>query len=58
MSPDGRLVAEVESVLVTYDYGASRPMPVPDEWRRVIGEFEGTAFAPSGVETTATPAAR
>jgi acyl-CoA thioester hydrolase len=55
---DGRLVAEVESVLVTYDYGASRPMPVPDEWRRRIGEFEGTAFAPSDAERTATPAAR
>ena len=40
-SPDGRLVGEVQSVLVTYDYAASRPMPVPDGWRRLLGEHEG-----------------
>jgi acyl-CoA thioester hydrolase len=36
-----RLVGEAQSVLVTYDYTIARPMPVPDEWRRLIGEYEG-----------------
>jgi acyl-CoA thioester hydrolase len=38
---DERLVGEVESVLVTYDYAATRPMPVPNEWRRLMAEHEG-----------------
>ena len=38
---DERLVGEVESVLVTYDYAKSKPMPVPDEWRRLMAEHEG-----------------
>jgi len=38
---DHRLVGEAQSVLVTYDYAIARPMPVPDEWRRRIGEHEG-----------------
>jgi acyl-CoA thioesterase FadM len=38
---DGRLVGEAHSVLVTYDYSAARPMPVPDEWRRRIAQHEG-----------------
>jgi len=38
---DQRLVAEVETVLVTYDYGAGRPIPVPDEWRQKMGAYEG-----------------
>lgn len=42
---DERLVAEVDSVLVTYDYEASRPMPVPEAWRARIGAHEGTSFA-------------
>ncbi len=42
--PDGRLVGDVRSVLVTYDYEAARPIPVPDEWRRRFGEHEGTSF--------------
>ena len=36
-----RLAGEAQSVLVTYDYAIARPMPVPDEWRRRIGEYEG-----------------
>jgi acyl-CoA thioester hydrolase len=40
----GRLVGDVHTVLVTYDYAAARPMPVPDEWRRRIGDHEGTTF--------------
>jgi acyl-CoA thioester hydrolase len=38
---DHRLVCEAHSVLVTYDYAIARPMPVPDEWRQRIGEYEG-----------------
>jgi acyl-CoA thioesterase FadM len=38
---DHRLVCEAQSVLVTYDYAIARPMPVPDEWRRRIGAYEG-----------------
>lgn len=42
--PEGRLVADVQTVLVTYDYGAARPMPVPDEWRRRFGAHEARTF--------------
>ena len=42
--PDGRLVGDVQTVLVTYDYESARPFPVPDEWRRHIAEHEGTTF--------------
>lgn len=42
--PDGRVVAEVDSVLVTYDYALARPMPVPDAWRTRFGEHEGHSF--------------
>ena len=42
--PGGRLVGDVQTVLVTYDYAAARPMPVPDEWRRRLGEHEGISF--------------
>jgi acyl-CoA thioester hydrolase len=41
---DERLVGDVQSVLVTYDYDSARPMPVPDDWRRRIGEHEGRSF--------------
>jgi acyl-CoA thioester hydrolase len=41
---DGRLVGDAHTVLVTYDYAAARPMPVPDEWRRLIADHEGTTF--------------
>lgn len=41
---DGRLVGDVDSVLVTYDYAAARPMPVPDEWRAKMGAHEGRTF--------------
>lgn len=39
--PEDRLVAEVQTVLVTYDYGTSRPVPVPDAWRARFADFEG-----------------
>lgn len=41
---DDRLVGEVQSVLVTYDYAAASPMPVPDEWRRRFADHEGRTF--------------
>jgi acyl-CoA thioester hydrolase len=44
-SPDDRVVGDVQSVLVTYDYSAARPMPVPEDWRERIGAHEQTPFA-------------
>lgn len=41
---DARLVADVHTVLVTYDYAAARPMPVPDEWRRRFADHEQQTF--------------
>ena len=38
---DRRLVGEAQSVLVTYDYAVARPMPVPDDWRTKIAQYEG-----------------
>lgn len=40
----GRLIAEGKSVQVAYDYEANRPVPLPDELRRAIVEFEGTSL--------------
>jgi acyl-CoA thioester hydrolase len=51
-APDGRIVGDVQSVLVTYDYAAARPMPVPEDWRERIGAHENRTFA-----TDAPPAA-
>jgi acyl-CoA thioester hydrolase len=36
-----RLVAVADSTLVSYDYADERPIPVPDEWRTAMREFEG-----------------
>ena len=55
-TPDDRVVGEVHSVLVTYDYAAARPMPVPDGWRERIGRFEDRAFVTDAPEA-ATAAA-
>ncbi len=41
---DARLVGDVQTVLVTYDYVAARPMPVPDDWRRLLGAHEHASF--------------
>ena len=41
---DRRLVGDVQTVLVTYDYETARPVPVPDEWRRKIGHHEQRTF--------------
>ncbi|MGQ0608944.1 MAG: acyl-CoA thioesterase [Chloroflexota bacterium] len=42
--PDGRLAGDVQTVLVTYDYASARPIPVPDDWRRRLGEHERQTF--------------
>jgi acyl-CoA thioesterase FadM len=36
-----RLVAVSDSTLVSYDYQAERPIPVPEDWRTAIAAFEG-----------------
>ncbi len=40
-TPDDRLVAEAETVLVAYDYAAEGPMRVPDPWRDAFAAWEG-----------------
>jgi acyl-CoA thioester hydrolase len=42
--PEGRLAGDVQTVLVTYDYAEARPMPVPDDWRRRLAEYEGRSL--------------
>lgn len=42
--PEARLVGDVATVLVAYDYAAARPMPVPDAWRRLLADFEGRSM--------------
>jgi acyl-CoA thioester hydrolase len=37
----GRLAAEGEGVVVSYDYAAGRKAPLPEEMRRKIAEIEG-----------------
>ena len=39
---DGARILESRVVMVMYDYAASRPVPVPDEARRRIKQFETT----------------
>ncbi len=41
---EARLVGDVQTVLVTYDYAASRPMPIPEDWRRRFGTHEQRNF--------------
>jgi acyl-CoA thioester hydrolase len=43
-SPDSRLVAEAETILVCYDYEANQPMPVPDDWRAAFAAWEGRSL--------------
>ncbi len=52
--PDDRLVGDVQSVLVTYDYAAARPMPVPDDWRRRLGQYEGRSLDADASRPAAT----
>ena len=39
-----RLIAVAESVLVTYDYAAGKPVPVPDSLITGIESFEGLSL--------------
>jgi acyl-CoA thioester hydrolase len=55
--PDGRLAGDVQTVLVTYDYAESRPMPVPDQWRSRMAEHEGRSLE-SDPDPVAAGAAR
>ena len=38
---EGRELATAVSVLVTYDYEATLPMPVPEKWRASLAAHEG-----------------
>ena len=40
-TPQGRLVAEADTILVAYDYETEKPMPVPDAWREAFATWEG-----------------
>lgn len=42
--PRDRLAGDVHTVLVTYDYDSARPVPVPDEWRTKIEQYEQRTF--------------
>jgi len=42
----GQELASGSSVLVAYDYRNGQTLPISDEWRRVIGEFEGLENQP------------
>jgi acyl-CoA thioester hydrolase len=55
--PGDRLVGESRTVLVTYDYAAARPVPVPDDWRRRFGDHEGRPFEADAPRSTTTAAA-
>jgi acyl-CoA thioester hydrolase len=37
----GEIAAKATSIMVTYDYHTRKSVPVPDEWRAKITEFEG-----------------
>lgn len=39
-APGGHILADGSSVLVAYDYHAQSTIPIPDEWRHAITEFE------------------
>ena len=36
------VAARIRSILVTFDYAANRPVPVPDSIRDAIGQLEGS----------------
>jgi acyl-CoA thioester hydrolase len=49
--PDAHVAAEAQTVLVTYDYATSRPVPVPDDWRRAFEAAERRPLARARAET-------
>jgi acyl-CoA thioester hydrolase len=40
--PEGKEMASGRSVLVAYDYRRGASLPLPERWRNVISEFEGS----------------
>lgn len=36
----GQLFADAETVMVAYDYHTLQSIPIPDDWRAIIAEFE------------------
>lgn len=48
---DRRLVAEARTAQVCYDYQNQHPIPIPDEWRDTLVEFEPGLTPPAGGET-------
>lgn len=55
--PERRLAGDVQTVLVTYDYAAARPIPVPDDWRARMGEHEGRSLSPDAARPATAAAA-
>ena len=53
---DERLVGDVQSVLVTYDYANARPMPVPQEWRDRMAAHEERPLDTDAPQPTAAAA--
>ncbi|MGA3097102.1 MAG: thioesterase family protein [Bryobacteraceae bacterium] len=49
----GRVVARVDSTLVLLDYRCHKPVPVPAEIRKLIGELEGRSFERDGLAKSA-----
>lgn len=37
----GKAMADGEVILVTFDYKSKKTIPVPEDWKRKIAEFEG-----------------
>jgi len=54
---EGRLVGEANTVLVTYDYAAARPIRVPADWRRRFETHEGQSFEADAPQRAAAAAA-
>jgi acyl-CoA thioester hydrolase len=44
-SQDARLVADVQTTLVAFDYESDRTMPIPPEWRARIENYESRSAA-------------
>ena len=42
-SETGQILADGRIVLVAFDYYTSSTIPIPDDWRQAIEEFEGLA---------------
>lgn len=40
---DGAELATGRTVMVAYDYLGAKSIPIPEPWRRAIGDFEGNA---------------